>query len=124
MIIPGKRNLICNQGGRFDAVFRFRAKATPTSTPEIIPLEGKAARVQVRKSVASEVLTEFSETDGSLVIDFEESTITLYKGATVTANFTPGIYIYSLEIFDPANSEDSDPYMRGQFRVDGESTHG
>lgn len=62
-------------------------------------LVGVTAKMQLRTSLAStDIIDEYSTTNGKIIIDDTAKTITINVDATTTAGYTFGSAVYSLEI--------------------------
>lgn len=64
-----------------------------------VPLAGYSARMQIRQKIGSEEkILELTSEDGNILIDTNDSTITIVIDAETTAGFTFNSAVYSLEM--------------------------
>lgn len=89
----GYYDMLCEQGATLARTFTWKDKAG-----ELVPLSGYTGRMQVRPFASSEELV-LSLTSASGQITFPSAgKIVLTVSAADTANLTPGVYVYDLEL--------------------------
>ncbi|MER2529294.1 MAG: hypothetical protein ABTR07_15325 [Candidatus Competibacter denitrificans] len=101
---PIKMPLTIYQGATFERQWRWLYKPSAGADPMPVVLTGCTARGQVRETYeSSSVLVDFVATDGSLVLDTAQSTISLFLSPTKTAVLKPSVkpYRWDLEIYWP-----------------------
>jgi hypothetical protein len=107
---PGQLNNSVVQGATFRR--RLTYKQASDSTP--INLTGYTAKMQIRDASSNVLILELSTTNGRITLGGTAGTIDLLIAATDTDDFTPGCYIYDLELL---NGTEVLYLVQGQFDV-------
>jgi hypothetical protein len=121
-----KYDLKCKAGTTFRKQFTFK-----TRHDNLWDFTGFTARMQVRANIdAEDVLvelkTEYVENPpvsgayGTITIDTETATLSLFISDEFTSTFPIGSYLWDIEIVSPGG--DVDCPLEGKFKVTGEIT--
>lgn len=97
---PGKLNFTCPQGSTFDRTLTWKVDDEP------VDLDGYNARLQVREyHYSDDFLVSLDSLSSSANISTGASagTINIYINPETTKNFTPGGYVYDLEMYTGEN---------------------
>ena len=114
--IAGTYNMTCNQGATFKRTITW---TNPNKTP--INLTGYTARMQVRTSAAANtVVLELTTDNGRITLGGTSGTVDLLVAANVTANLTPALYVYDLEVV--SGGGEVTRLVEGNFNVKAEVT--
>ena len=99
----GNYDLIIEQGATWSFTVQYQ-----TADATNISLSGYAIRMQARQAyTANSTILDLSTTNGNITItSAANGTFTLQQTAAQTANLTPGLYIYDLEIVKPDTTVD------------------
>jgi hypothetical protein len=92
--IAGLYNITCNQGATLQRTITW---TDPAKTP--INLAGYTARMHVRTAAnASTTVLELTTENSRITLGNGDGTVSLNVAANVTANLTPALYVYDLEV--------------------------
>lgn len=107
-MVPGKLNLVCPQGATFSKIF-----SVYDGTELPLVLTGYSVDMQARESYTSpDVLFQVTDGAGIVVTDNEIAVTIAYD---VTEQFSPGKYVWDIEITSPAGKRDR--LLEGSFTV-------
>ena len=115
-MIPGKLNLVCPQGSTFSRTLTYKLDENPVN------LTGYNARLQIREFIYSQDFVlgvDSSSGSTNIYTGGSAGTIGVYIQPEITKEFTPGDYVYDLEIYI---SENVYRLVQGKFIVTGEVT--
>lgn len=113
-MVPGKYNMICPQGATFSQ------SMTVYLNDAYLDFTNYTARMQVRETHASDdFIAELTTENFNIVLDPAFGRITLTLDAATTTAFTPGEYVYDLEII---NGSTVDRIVEGKFIITPEVT--
>lgn len=76
--------------------------------------------VKIDRSPGFSIIAEYTTSNGFLTIDGTAGTVTLLIPPSDTAEFTPGTYVYDLEVESPES--DTTRIIQGKFVVRAEVT--
>jgi hypothetical protein len=114
--ISGVYNISCDQGATFS-----RSITWTDSARNPYNITGYTARMHVRSNVASDTTALTLTTENSrIALGGTAGTVTLTIAASDTANLTPGLYVYDLELVSPTNVVTR--LVEGNFKVKAEVT--
>jgi LEA14-like dessication related protein len=114
--IAGTYNITCQQGATLKRTITWR---NPNKTP--INVTGYTARMHVRSTVdASTTALELTTENSRITLGGALGTVTLNVNATTTANLTPAIYVYDLELI--SGGGEVNRVIEGNFVVKAEVT--
>ena len=117
-INPVKYTLTCWQGKTFEKIFYFK-----DAQDNIIDLSGYTARMQIRPSVNSDIVTiELTTENNRIIINGDDGSVTLYIADEDSANIVAATYKYDLEIVSASGRVYCPIY--GSFKVKAEVTRG
>ena len=95
----GLYNIVADQGATLSRTITWK-----DSAKRAINITGYTARMHVRTTVdASTTLLELTTENTRLVLGGAAGTVTISVPASVTANLTPGIHVYDLELVAPVS---------------------
>lgn len=114
--IAGIYNITCDQGATLQRSITWTDSAkTPYN------LTGYTARMQVRSNIASSTVVLSLTTENSrITLGTGEWNVNLTVDANTTANLTPGMYVYDLEIVSASSVVTR--LIEGNFKVKAEVT--
>lgn len=114
--IAGLYNITCDQGATFQ-----RSISWTDSAKNPYDLTSYTARMQVRPNVSStSVILELTTGNGRITLTSTEWNVNLLVAANVTANLTPGLYVYDLELVSGGGVVSR--IIEGNFKVKAEVT--
>lgn len=114
--ITGLYNITCNQGATLQRTITW---TDPARKP--INLTGYTARMHVRPAAdSSTVILELTTSNGRISLGGVAGTVSLNAAANVTANLTPGLYVYDLEVV--SGGGEVTRLIEGNFNVKAEVT--
>lgn len=114
--ITGLYNITCNQGATLQRTITW---TDPARNP--INLTGYTARMHVRATVESaSTILELTNQNGRITLGGAAGTVSLNVAANVTANLTPGLYVYDLEVV--SGGGEVTRLVEGNFNVKAEVT--
>ena len=112
----GIYNIACNQGATFQ-----RSITWTDSARNPYNLTGYSARMHVRETVESaNTIVQLTTANSRISLGGAAGTVNLTIAATDTANLTPGLYVYDLELVSSANVVTR--LIEGNFNVRAEVT--
>jgi hypothetical protein len=92
--VAGTYNITCNQGATFSRTITWT-----DSAKSAINLTGYTARMQVRSAANSaSIVLELTTANNRITLGGVAGTVTLTVDAATTANLTPSLYVYDLEL--------------------------
>jgi hypothetical protein len=92
--VAGTYNITCNQGATFSRTITWT-----DSAKNAINITGYSARMQVRSAATSStVVLELTTANSRISLGGVAGTVTLTVDAATTANLTPALYVYDLEL--------------------------
>jgi hypothetical protein len=92
--IAGTYNITCNQGATFSRTITWT-----DSAKNAIDITGYTARMQVRTAAnAASTVLELTTSNNRISLGGAAGTVTLTVDAATTANLTPALYVYDLEL--------------------------
>jgi hypothetical protein len=90
---PGRVNFICPQGSTFNRRVTYKIDETPVN------LTGYSSRLQVREAhYSTSTITDLTSSNGGITLGGSAGTIDILIGASATALFDAGTFVYDLEI--------------------------
>lgn len=90
---PGRVNFICPQGSTFNRRVTYKIDETPVN------LTGYSSRLQVREAhYSTNTITDLTSSNGGITLGGSAGTIDILIGASATALFDAGTFVYDLEI--------------------------
>ena len=114
--IAGTYNINCDQGATLSRTITWTDSARNPYN-----VTGYTARMHVRTLAnAASTLVELTTENSRISLGGTAGTITLTIPATVTANLTPGLYVYDLELVSGSNVVSR--LIEGNFKVKAEVT--
>lgn len=114
--VAGTYNMTCNQGATLSRTLTW---TNPAKAP--INLTGYTARMHVRTAAnASSTTLELTTENSRIALGGTAGTVTLTVAANVTANLTPGLYVYDLEVV--SGGGEVTRLVEGNFNVKAEVT--
>jgi tRNA threonylcarbamoyladenosine modification (KEOPS) complex Pcc1 subunit len=114
--IAGTYNITCDQGATFS-----RSITWTDSARNPYNITGYTARMHVRETAnASSTIVTLTTSNSRITLGGTAGTITLTIAATDTANLTPGLYVYDLELVSGAGVVSR--IIEGNFKVKAEVT--
>lgn len=114
--IAGTYNITCQQGATLKRTLTW---LEPNKNP--INVTGYTARMQVRATVdASSTILELTTANNRITLGGITGAIDLLVPATTTANLTPGLYVYDLEMV--SGGGEVSRIVEGNFVVKAEVT--
>jgi len=116
-MISGVYNITIEQGSTYKLALYWKNSA---NNP--IDMTGYSAKMQIRASTGASVkLLELSSADTDQIQIYEkQGAINLTIGYQQTANLTPSIAVYDLEVTSPQNVVTK--LIKGRCRIEGEVT--
>lgn len=108
----GQAALHVRQGATFRVTF-----ANQDGGGLAVPLTGLRARFQVGQRGARTLVDLDSATAAGLVVREVAGEIDVELGATVTKALPAGRFEYDLDLYDPANPDEVEPFVSGAFAV-------
>ena len=113
----GLYNIVADQGATLSRTITWK-----TSAKVAINVTGYTARMHVRATVdASTTLLVLTTENTCITLGGAAGTVTMTVPASVTANLTPGIHVYDLELIAPVSGVVS-RLVQGNFVVRPEVT--
>jgi hypothetical protein len=97
---PGKLNFTCPQGSTFDRQLTWKIDNNP------VHLQGYNGRLQVREYHYSDdfiVNLNSISSSGGISLGGSAGTINVYIDPETTSQFSPGSYVYDLEMYTSTN---------------------
>lgn len=95
----GLYNIVADQGATLSRTITWK-----DSAKRAINITGYTARMHVRTTVdASTTLLELTTENTYITLGGAAGTVTMSVPASVTANLTPGIHVYDLELIAPVS---------------------
>jgi len=114
--IAGTYNITCQQGATLKRTLTW---LEPNKDP--INVTGYTARMQVRETAdANTVVLELTTANNRITLGGTAGTIDLLVSANTTANLTPGLYVYDLEMV--SGGGEVSRIVEGNFVVKAEVT--
>lgn len=114
--IAGTYNINCDQGATLSRTITWTDSARNPYN-----LTGYTARMHVRTLAnAASTVVELTTENSRISLGGAAGTVTLTIPATVTANITPGLYVYDLELVSASNVVSR--LIEGNFKVKAEVT--
>lgn len=114
--IAGTYNMTCNQGATLKRTITWTDPAR-----NAINLTGYTARMHVRTAAnAASTVLELTTGNGRITLGGTAGTVNLTVDANVTANLTPSLYVYDLEVISGAGEVTR--LVEGNFNVKAEVT--
>ena len=108
--------MTCNQGATLKRTITW---TNPAKAP--INLTGFTARMQVRTAAnAASTILELTTENGRISLGGVAGTVNLTVAANVTANLTPSLYVYDLEVV--SGGGEVTRLVEGNFNVKAEVT--
>lgn len=90
---PGRVNFICPQGSTFNRRVTYKIDETPVN------LTGYSSRLQVREAhYSTSTIADLTSSNGGITLGGSAGTIDILIGASATALFDAGTFVYDLEI--------------------------
>lgn len=123
---PAKYDLKCKAGTTFRKSFKFQDR-----NDNVYDFTGYSARMDIRPDIDSDTVLLRLHSDyvsatppdtphGTITIDEDNGTISLFISDTYTSDFAAESYVYDIELISPGGIVDSPLY--GKFKVTGEVT--
>lgn len=106
--LPGTLNYALVQGATFRSRLTYRANGLP------VDLTSYTAKLQIRDSTGGTILAELT-TENGITLGGSAGTIDLFIADTASNTFTPGIYVYDLQL--TAASSDVIYLIEGKFDI-------
>lgn len=114
--IAGTYNMTCNQGATLQRTITW---TDPAKRP--INLSGYTARMHVRATTESNTkVLELTTSNNRITLGGAAGTVSLNVDANTTANLTPGLYVYDLELV--SGGGEVTRLVEGNFNVKAEVT--
>lgn len=117
--VAGTYNITCNQGATFSRTITWTDSARDPYN-----ISTYTARMHVRETVnAASTIVELTTANGRITLGANVATqgqVSLLIAANTTANLTPGLYVYDLELVSSTGIVDR--ILEGNFKVSAEVT--